>query len=698
PSPEDVASFTATGPSGTFNLELLQPPFRQLATSYQVNVPSVVANGTYTFVVTDSLGRTATVTRYFTYDSTVPQVDSSTMLVNGMGNQAYVGTATPTLTWDPVSGAGTYQPFIWDYDGKAIWYTTETEGASVTIPEGWLQPDTPYYWYVRVNDATGQNRRYSNTLYFYTGTKGLPDLSHKVGMSFTTPDYPMNWFAARSINLAPWDINSFNITGPNGTVYSYKSRNFFFQRPVFYASFSGGGPIPMPDGTYTFELSDKDSHTDTKTHDFTYNPVPKVSEASMSPAPNAYAYTSSTYRWDPVSDPRPLLYKVRIRDYNSQIIWYESPYSTETSWTRPDDLPRPPYGSYKWQVVVTDSDTAANNMSFTSLRTITGHPLSINDYTLPKGTGVVTDYRIFTPPFYMGSGANLLKQMESVLGPYDPYHWRVFGLYEGSFVELNSTDFASLDIIPGIGLWIITLYDNTVPFEGALCPQNTNYERRLRPGWHMIALPWPNTDINLGSITVSDGTHTYAITNDANDLTQTSVWEYTGSGPYAGYEKRQTADYPLQHGTGYYFKVLADDVRVLFPPTSSSSATVLDKGSAGRKSSVRDNEEPPPGFLCKVGPNTGVSSAGRILPLPPDGLIDLPQCSQCSEAEVDRVLENKTFDSLTPCECTATESITIGKDVIIQSGANVTFKAPTVKIQSGWFHAKEGAVVKIKQE
>ncbi|MBC8420708.1 MAG: hypothetical protein H8E10_19155, partial [Desulfobacterales bacterium] len=64
---------------------------------------------------------------------------------------------------------------------------------------------------------------------------------------------------------------------------------------------------------------------------------------------------------------------------------------------------------------------------------------------------------------------------------------------------------------------------------------------------------------------------------------------------------------------------------------------------------------------------------------------------------VDRVLENKTFDSLTPCECTATESITIGTNVRIESGATVTFKAPKVNLQSG-FHAKEGAVVKIKQE
>ena len=35
---------------------------------------------------------------------------------------AYVGTTTPTLSFDPVAGAPYYyQIMIWDYDFKAIW-------------------------------------------------------------------------------------------------------------------------------------------------------------------------------------------------------------------------------------------------------------------------------------------------------------------------------------------------------------------------------------------------------------------------------------------------------------------------------------------------------------------------------------------------------------------------------------------------
>ena len=697
PSPEDVVSVTVTGPSGTFNLVLNQAAFRQSGHFYSTGSGSVVDNGIYTFVVTDSLGRTATVTRDFTYDSTIPQVDSTTMTPV---NQSYTGTVTPTLSWAAVTWPGTpgyYQIHVYDYDGQAIWYNDVTDGTSITIPEGYLQPDSAYYWWVRTGDipATGergQNRHLSNTLYFYTGTKGLPDLGHKVSLSFTTPDYTLNWFATWSINLAPWDINSFNVTGPKGTVYPYTGRSYFFQRPAYYRCHAFGGPIPTPDGTYTFQLSDTDSNTNTQTQDFIYNPVPTVSEASRSPAPNAYTYGSRTFSWDPVADSRTLFYKLRIRDYNSRIVWYDSPYITETSWTIPDDIPIGPNGPYKWQVLVSDRATAPNNLSMSALRTITREPLSTNNYTLPKGTGVVTDYRIFTAPYYMGSGANLLKQMESVLGPYDQTHWRVFGLYEGNFIELNSSDFASLDIVPGIGLWIITLYDNTVQFEGTLCPQNTTYERILTPGWQMIALPWPGTDITLGSITVSDGSNTYAITDDANTLTQTSVWDYTGSGPYSGYEKRQSPAYALQRGVGYYLKVLATtNVTITVPPSSSSAAEAM------RSTRSDNDDEPPPGFACKANHSIRASSSGRILPLPPGGRIDLPPCSQCSGSETTLVLEKEEFLSETPCQCTATESITIGSNVNIRSGANVTFKAPRVNVKSG-FHAEAGAEVNIKQE
>jgi hypothetical protein len=69
-------------------------------------------------------------------------------------------------------------------------------------------------------------------------------------------------------------------------------------------------------------------------------------------------------------------------------------------------------------------------------------------------------------------------------------------------------------------------------------------------------------------------------------------------------------------------------------------------------------------------------------------------CPPCSGDVV--VLENVTFTAGTPCECIATTSITAGTGVTIQSGAIVTFTAPSVNLQPG-LHVESGATFKVKQ-
>ncbi|MBL7171207.1 MAG: peptidoglycan DD-metalloendopeptidase family protein [Desulfobacteraceae bacterium] len=73
----------------------------------------------------------------------------------------------------------------------------------------------------------------------------------------------------------------------------------------------------------------------------------------------------------------------------------------------------------------------------------------------------------------------------------------------------------------------------------------------------------------------------------------------------------------------------------------------------------------------------------------------LTPCPECSGSPVE--LTNVTFESGRNCECSDSASITIGTDVTIKSGATVTFKAPTVKLQS-YFHAENGSTVNIKQQ
>jgi len=73
----------------------------------------------------------------------------------------------------------------------------------------------------------------------------------------------------------------------------------------------------------------------------------------------------------------------------------------------------------------------------------------------------------------------------------------------------------------------------------------------------------------------------------------------------------------------------------------------------------------------------------------------VPPCPDCSGGAV--ILTNVTFPPGRTCECIGTISITIGTGVTIPKDAIVTFKAPTIKVQSG-FHAATGAVVNMRQE
>ena len=74
---------------------------------------------------------------------------------------------------------------------------------------------------------------------------------------------------------------------------------------------------------------------------------------------------------------------------------------------------------------------------------------------------------------------------------------------------------------------------------------------------------------------------------------------------------------------------------------------------------------------------------------------DPPPCPPCSGDEV--ILENVTFASGSTCECVGTESITIRAGVIVESDADVTFRAPEVNIRPG-FHARTGSVVRIMMQ
>jgi len=172
-----------------------------------------------------------------------------------------------------------------------------------------------------------------------------------------------------------------------------------------------------------------------------------------------------------------------------------------------------------------------------------------HDYSLAGGSGDVTDYRIFTVPVNLETGSALKAQMEDALGTYDIGLWRVFA-WDGtssSYIEMDDPAFADLAVYPGMAFWVISAGSDPISFSGQPAPDGDYVEVPLTPGWNMFALPWPGTTIDLDNIAVSDGINNYWITSDNNSLTQKMVWDYTGTGPYNGYEQL-TSGSALQPG------------------------------------------------------------------------------------------------------------------------------------------------------
>ncbi len=452
PSPEDVASFTVTGPSGTFDLQT-SLSFRQLGLMYFHAEESILEDGSYTFLVTDGSGRTASVVKAFTYDGTVPQIDPSTMSPQ---SGAYVETTTPTLSFDPVAGSDVYyQVFIENSWSKAVWYSSpRTQNTSYTVPQGLLQPNTPYWWVVRVWDKAtdAQNRTVSKRLYFFTGTKGLPDITNNYIFSFRSAENIGNWLGVANIGIANWDMDYLQVTGPDSTVYDLAKGEARFYTPVLYFDTTDTS-TPIPDGTYRFEIQDDEGNRATATQTYANNPVPAVSEESRSPADNAYFDTNRpTFSWSPVEGAGTYYYQLRIYDYDQSIKWYTSERSTETSVTIPEGVNLPSGSSYKWQVLVWD--TAVNNLNSSAQRTftvsasaptVTTDPASsvtttsatLNGTINPNGAsmtyyfeyGPSSDYGSSTPIQSLGSGASDVSVSTTIIGlsSCTTYHYRIVG-------------------------------------------------------------------------------------------------------------------------------------------------------------------------------------------------------------------------------------------------------------------------------
>jgi hypothetical protein len=217
-----------------------------------------------------------------------------------------------------------------------------------------------------------------------------------------------------------------------------------------------------------------------------------------------------------------------------------------------------------------------------------------HDFELPGGTGDPTDYRMFTVPVELHTGAALKNAMEDALGPYDKGIWRVFAWDAGSssYIELDENAFANLTVYPGRGFWVISTSTDTITFSGKPAPDGGYLDIPLYPGWNMIALPWASTEIELDRIEVSDGGITSSITSGI--FTQPFVWDYTGSGPNEGYEQL-TSRAVLQPGKAYWIKVLGTaELTMLVPNEGGGYLNESSVKTTLKASAIAEDAELPP--------------------------------------------------------------------------------------------------------
>ena len=224
-------------------------------------------------------------------------------------------------------------------------------------------------------------------------------------------------------------------------------------------------------------------------------------------------------------------------------------------------------------------------------------PIQTTAYTFTGGTGVVTDYALFSVPLDIGTGQEMRNAVENVFGAYDPTKYRMFGRTASGDIEMNTPAFASLNIKPGIGFWGISKHTGTVFFEGLLSPDAVYYDMELPPGWSLFSIPWPNISINLGNILVSDGVNRYAITDGTNTLTEQRIWDYTGTGPNSGYEIRNSSAFGLATRTAYFIKVLgSSNIKLSIPPNNNAQPASIAEpynDPASKGIIINDVETPP---------------------------------------------------------------------------------------------------------
>ncbi|RZB30254.1 MAG: hypothetical protein SRB1_02534 [Desulfobacteraceae bacterium Eth-SRB1] len=372
-APWDIESLTVYGPDGLrydFDVEQDIRAHYRFGTLYKYSISETLPCGWYDFVLKDRDGKDYHADKHFTHNL-IDVVDMSTGI--SPAGSAYVNTTTPTLSWasvtDETIGTLYYRVNIMDWNKEVTIYTSDRlPDATVTVPEGVLEPDTAYKWQVQVFDSQSgispNNLSSSSWKGFSTGASAEPLAMGAFVRSRIFPDEDKTQFRIKIKGPAPWDVGSMTVTGPEGFSSTFTGYDLW-QDGAYYHSESG----ILPNGTYTFTVVDgRDGSNLTVDKTFTFNRLP-IPEYIFSPRYHGYMETTTpTFSWSPVTDETavPVYYRILIFDYSGKLI-YKSERSTATTATVPADILKV-NNPYKWRVDVSDKETDPENRSTSSKR------------------------------------------------------------------------------------------------------------------------------------------------------------------------------------------------------------------------------------------------------------------------------------------------------------------------------------------
>jgi uncharacterized repeat protein (TIGR02543 family) len=322
-----------------------------------------LSEGSYSFELDLLDGETYEAEKNYTYNP-LPVVD---IYASGTSpaHQSYVNTTTPTLAWVPVSDERIttlyYRVtiFHWEYD-EVVHESQGDSAASLSIPDGVLEPDTPYRWRVDVFDGeTGvvaNNRSLSDTAHFHTGAA---DAALAIDWAYlrhrTYRDGRQRMESGVGLKgPAPWDITEIRLSGPETDLqFDADSQSFRAYDAVF------------PDGAYTLRVTDGRPASAgiqaSVTKNFTHNPLPSPGGV-VSPGDQTVVTTDiPTFSWQAVSDDvdDSLYYRLELFGFDSE--WsYVSELTSETSLTLPAGILMPDT-AYECRVSVYDDSTGSSS-------------------------------------------------------------------------------------------------------------------------------------------------------------------------------------------------------------------------------------------------------------------------------------------------------------------------------------------------